>query len=207
MPHQSRSYTVTARTFDRPRAARPPFPLASWSTIAGGALNLVLGIPLAPFQDPAAPSWWIASLNAIGHLLLFAGMFGLARSGSAGRSSLAAAGRGITLFGLVGWTVAEPLSLIDMDSAELCYIGASLLMMLGLILAGVAVLRAGRWTGWRRCTPLACGLFMPLVIFPSFALPGDGSTYAVGLWGICWLLLGVAQLAEGEGRPFAGARG
>ena len=68
--------------------------------------------------------------------------------------------------------------------------------MLGLILAGIAVLRAGWWSGWHRYPVLATGLFIPLILMPSFALPGYGPNYAIGLWGICWLLLGAALRAH-----------
>ena len=76
------------------------------------------------------------------------------------------------------------------------YSVASLAMMVGLILLGIAVLRAGRWGGWHRFIPLACGLHIPLVMGPAFALPGYAANYAIGLWGVWWLLLGVSQLAE-----------
>jgi hypothetical protein len=33
-------------------------------------------------------------------------------------------------------------------------------------------------------------------MLPSFALPGFAMHYAIGAWGVCWLLLGVSQLAE-----------
>lgn len=99
---------MATTTLDRPPFASSSSTWPARSTIAGAVLTVVLGVPLDPFQGPVAPSWWVASLNAVGHLLLFAGMFGLARSGSAGRGGPATAGLGITLFGLVGWTVAEP---------------------------------------------------------------------------------------------------
>ena len=187
---------MTANTLGQPRVAQSPIALSPWSTIAGAVMSIVLGIPLASFQDPVSPPWWIAALNAISHLLLIAGVVGLARAGAAGRSRLASAGVGLTLLGLAVLTVAEAISLIDMDVAVLFYSSATLLMMLGLILLGVAVLRAGRWGGWRRFNPLACGLYIPLVLLPSFALPGYASSYAIGVWGGCWLLVGVSQLAE-----------
>jgi hypothetical protein len=56
------------------------------------------------------------------------------------------------------------------------------------------VLRAERCAGWRRFTPLACGLFIPLVLLPSFALRGFAMHYALGAWGVCWLLLGLSML-------------
>jgi hypothetical protein len=187
---------MTANTLDQSRVAQSPITLAAWSTIAGAALTIVLGIPLASFQAQVPPPWWIAALNAVSHLLLLAGVVGLARAGAAGRGRLATAGVGLTLLGLVVLTVAEPISLINMDIAVLFYSSATLLMALGLTLLGVAVLRAGCWADWHRFTPLACGHFIPLVLLPSFALPGFASNYAIGLWGVCWLLLGLSQLAE-----------
>jgi len=87
-----------------------------------------------------------------------------------------------------------------MDVAVAFYSTATIALILGLTLLGVAVLRTGRWTGWYRFTPLACGLFLLLVVFPALFLPGYASNYAIGAWGICWLLLGLALLAESNGQ-------
>jgi hypothetical protein len=163
--------------------------------IAGAVLTLVLGIPLASFQAQVPPPWWIPALNAVSHLLLMVGVAGLARAGAAGRGGLAISGLGLTVLGLAVLTVAEASWLADLGVTEALYGIATLAMMLGLILTGVAVLRAGRWSGWRRFTPLACGLYIPLVMMPSFALPGTAANYAIGLWGLCWLLLGLSLLA------------
>ena len=164
--------------------------------IAGALLQLVLGIPLAAFQNPSAPAFGlITALNAVSHLLLLAGVAGLARSGAAGRGRLAGAGLALTLLGLAVLLVAEATSLVAMSAAEVLFGIATLALALGLILAGAAVLRAGRWGGWRRFTPLACGLYIPLVLLPSFALPGLAMNYAIGLWGVCWLLVGLALRA------------
>ncbi len=187
---------MVANTLEQPRVASSSIMLSAWSTIAGAVLTIVLGIPLASFQAQVPPPWWIPMLNAVSHLLLLAGMVGLARAGAAGRGRLAASGLGLTLLGLAVLTVAEVSWLAGLGPTDALYGIATLAMMLGLILLGVAVLRAGCWGGWHRFTPLACGLFIPLVMMPAFALPGTAANYAIGLWGVCWLLLGVAQLAE-----------
>jgi hypothetical protein len=58
--------------------------------------------------------------------------------------------------------------------------------------AGVAVLRAGSWPGWRRGALLACGL-PPITVIPLGAALGDIPHFsAIAVWGICWVLLGVA---------------
>src|SRR5919202_2096698 len=112
---------MTANTLGQPRVAQSPIALSAWSTIAGAVMSIVLGIPLASFQDPVSSPWWIAALNAISHLLLIAGVVGLAWSGAAGQGRLATAGVGLTLLGLAVLTVAEAISLIDMDVAVLFY--------------------------------------------------------------------------------------
>ena len=190
---------MTARTLDQPRVAQSPIMLAAWSTVAGAALTIVLGIPLASFQAQVPPPWWIAALNAVSHLLLLAGVVGLAWAGVAGRGRLATAGLALTLLGLAVLTVAEVSWLAGLGATDALYAIATLALMLGLILLGVAVLRAGRWAGWHRYTPLACGLYIPLVLLPSFALPGTAANYAIGLWGVCWLLLGLALRAQAAG--------
>lgn len=188
---------MTANTLDRPFVGHGLVPVSAGCTIAGAVLTIVLGIPLASFQAREPTLWWIPTLNAVSHLLLLAGVVGLARAGVAGRSWLATSGLGLTILGLAVLTVAEITWLAQSPAADVLYPVATLTQMLGLILAGVAMLRAGHWTGWRRFTPLACGLFIPLVMLPSFALPGFASNYAIGLWGVCWLLLGVSQLTGG----------
>jgi hypothetical protein len=188
---------MSATTTEERRAGDMLVTLAAWSLIGGALLQIVLGIPLATHQNPSSPTFGlISALNAVSHLLLIAGVAGLVRSGAAGRGRLAVAGLALTLLGLAVLVVAEATSLVDMGTAVLLFSVATLAVMLGLIAAGAAVLRAGRWGGWRRLTPLACGLFVLLVLIPSFALPGYASNYAIGLWGVCWLLLGLALRAE-----------
>ena len=188
---------MTANTLNQPRVAMSPLALLAWSTIVGGVINFVGGIPLASFQAQEPTPWWIPTLNAVSHLFLLAGVIGLARAGAAGRGGLATSGLGLTLVGLVVLTVAEIFWKAQSSVADVLYPVATLAMMLGLILAGVAVLRAGHWGGWHRFSTLACGLYIPFVMMPSFALPGLAMHYGIGAWGVCWLLLGVSQLAEG----------
>ena len=193
---------MSLTTFERRHAGDSLISLAAWAVIAGALLQIVLGIPLAPLQAREPVLWPIAALNAVSHLLLIAGVVGLAQSGGMGRGRLMAAGLGLTLLALAELTVAEAIwAIAGEESAVLFYSTATLALMLGLILAGVAVLRADRWIGWHRFTVLATGLFIPLILMPSFALPGYAPNYAIGIWGVCWLLLGVALRVEATREP------
>ena len=188
---------MTTATFEHRPAGASAIAVAAWALIAAAVLQLVLGIPLAPLQAKEPALWQIAALNAVSHLLLIVGVAGLPQSGAAGRGRLAAAGLWLTLLGLAVLTLAEGIwALSGEDAAVPFYSVATLVMMLGLILAGVAVLRAGRWGGWHRYSVLAAGLFIPLILLPAFALPGYAPNYAIGLWGVCWLLVGLALRAE-----------
>ena len=188
---------MATSTIERRRAGDSLTTLTSWALIAGALLQIILGIALASLQAREPVLWPIAALNALSHLLLIAGVVGLARSGAAGRGRLAAAGLGLTLLALAELTVAEAIwAVAGEEAAVLFYSTATLALMLGLILAGVAVLRTGRWGGWHRFTVLATGLFIPLILMPAFGLSGYAPNYAIGLWGVCWLLLGLALRAH-----------
>jgi hypothetical protein len=190
---------MTANALARPRVGYGFVALSAWSTIVGAVMLLILGIPLAALEAREPVPWTAAAPNAISHLLTLVGVVGLARLGAAGRGRLAAVGLVGALLGLVVITLAEFVSVTNESSAVAFYSSGTLLTALGLILAGIAMLRSGRWAGWQRFTPLACGLFLPLIVIPALSipgLPGFVPHYAVGLWGVCWLLLGLALLAD-----------
>lgn len=76
---------------------------------------------------------------------------------------------------------------------------SALVQGLGLLLAGIAVLRAGSWRGWQRFTPLLCGLYTFLVLIPALALSPEGyNAWALAGWQIPFALLGVALYQQGS---------
>ena len=142
---------------------------------------------------------WVAALFLM-QLLLLAGLLGFARSGAVGAGWLGRLGLGLALLGRGLFVVAEVQVFIAVeDYTPLLTLGA-MVTALGMLLAGVAVLRAGRWAGWRRFTPLVAGLYPFLAMFPLFAATGERPTVMVALWGGAWLLLGVALHVEAQGR-------
>ena len=192
---------MEATFIERRHAGIERISLTGWSLVAGALLQIGLGIVSAPHQNPASPIFGlISTLNAASHLLLLVGVAGLLRSGAVGPGSLGRGGLALTLLGLGVLFLAEFTSLVNMELANAFFSAATIGLMTGLILAGIAMLRHGHWTGWRRYTPLACGLFIPVVFLPAFALPGYAANYAIGAWGVCWLLLGLAMRSIGPPR-------
>jgi hypothetical protein len=72
---------------------------------------------------------------------------------------------------------------------------ASLLTAGGLLAAGWATLKAGRWSGWRRLTPLACGLWSLALIGFVFT---DVRMLAIAVYGLCFLAFGIALFTTGR---------
>ncbi len=54
---------------------------------------------------------------------------------------------------------------------------------LGMVVAGAAIARAGRWTGWGRWAPLMMGIYPFVAIVPWFAATGERPP-------TCWSLAG-----------------
>lgn len=163
------------------------------AAIAGvvGALGF-LGTALAQAADPVhALRWNIPS--AIASLLLIGAVVGLWRSGAAGGSRLAQVGLVMVAAGWVMMAVAQVVAQVRGEEITALYIVATLLHVVGMTPVGVAVLRAGVWTGWPRWIPLLCAAYL-LVASPLFGMPGLPGLLGVAGWGACWLGLSSALL-------------
>ena len=184
-------------TAERPRLADSRVIAAAWCLVAAGVLPLLL--PVAPNIAAQKSSPWhglFVGMSSLDHLLVVAGIAGLALSGALGKGRLGRAGKflSIAAFGILA--VAEPTNDVSTNAAGVLYGLGSLGATLGLILTGVATIRTGRWRSWRRFTPLFSGLFFLVAVMPSFALPGSAFHYFIVLWGLTFLVLGIAMLAE-----------
>ena len=135
------------------------------------------------------------------HLLLLIGVVGLALSGAApgwfGGMAL-----GIALLGRMDFVLAEIHSLsIGDDTSFLLPLGA-LITAVGMTLVGIAVLRARRWGGWQRFTPLLVGGYPFVAMFPFVFITGEPNQLAIAGWGLLWFLLGYAMWSSvAEERP------
>lgn len=193
--------------------------------IVGGAATALSGVVIQAGVQPAttvSDEMWsypwsseafvpVTLLFAGFHLLVFLGVLGFARSGVAATSRTARAGTALALAGTALFFVAELASLLfsdqRMDDTGPMTVGAMfgggvLLTAVGLLLAGVATVRAQRWQGWRRFVPLAAGIWSTALVGVSMtsALPAG-----VGIYGLCILALGIALYTQPTPAP-AGPR-
>jgi len=193
--------------------------------IVGGAATAGSGLVIQAVVQPASTvsdeMWsypWssdalvpVSLLFACFHLLVFFGVLGFARSGLAGTSRIAWVGTLLALVGtalfFVGELASIPISDQRMDDPGPMMVGGIfgsgvLLTAVGLLLAGLATLRAGRWRDWRRFVPMAAGIWTTVLVGVSFtkALPAG-----VGIYGLCILVLGFALYTQPT-PALAGAR-
>ena len=133
-------------------------------------------------------------------------LLGFARSGAVGASRAGRVGARLALVGGIVFVAAHAVSLIFRDArvddpAGLAAIAlfsvGTLLTAGGFIVAGLAVVRVGHWTSWRRYSVLPVGLWMLCMLPLQFTslLPLTVAVYAATI-----VAFAVALLAEPESR-------
>jgi hypothetical protein len=144
--------------------------------------------------------WGLTQVLFVAALVVFArsGATGTGRAGRVG-AWLAVGGGGLFVAGH-GLTLAFLDASTDDAGAIAVYVAfavGSLFSLVGFLMAGAATLRAGRWTSWRRYTPVAIAVAMIAVLPLQFTalLP-----LSVALFSATIVAFGVALLAEG-GEP------
>ena len=181
--------------------------------VTGGLVTAFIEPAVASdrYSYPYTPSGHVlAELTFIlNHVLLLIGVLGIARSGAAGRGRLGRVGLWTSMVGLVALTLCEAGSTALADSAYptprtdalgMGYGVASILIGVGLVLAGVAVARPRHWTGWARYIVLLCGVAVFVLV-----IPGVFSTLLAGrlvlvIWMLMFAALGLA-LIRSAGEP------
>jgi hypothetical protein len=172
----------------------------------GGLLFIFYFIGLNPLLkafDSPLPSGIVPALQVsvacASSIFLAFGLFGLLSlgvTGSGRKKVLGLAGTLVALLGLTSYIVGSIYIYSFPDRAQFFTPAGSALIMLGMLLLGRAVLAVRTLSGWRAVTPLLVGLYFPLQ-FPLQAIfflsQGRGpSPVLLGVWGVFWILLGVA---------------
>jgi hypothetical protein len=180
--------------------------------LVGAVIGVISGLVTA-FIPPAVSSDWYSYpytptgflvaqvVFILNHVLLLVGILGLARSGAAGTGLLGRVGLWISVLGMATLTVCEvgamtlatsPYPSPRTDFMDMSYGVASILIGLGLVLAGVAVVRAGEWTGWHRFVALICGVAVFVIVIPGVFGPFLAGRLALVVWMLMFAALGWA---------------
>ncbi len=154
--------------------------------------------PFTPFGFAAAQVWF-----SVQHLGLLAGLYGLTRSGAVGTSRLGRWGAWGAIVGMGLLTVTELVAISGSDSVRpstrtdmigSLYGIATFLIGGTVILAGMAVIRTGRWQGWRRVLPLILGVFVFVPLTPALFASYAFARLAIGGWMLGFAFLGWALI-------------
>jgi len=177
-----------------------------WAGILGAASGIYLAF-VPPTVEPEIFSYPLDSRGhqaiqlwfAVQHVGLMLGLAALLAEGALGQARYGRWGLGVALAGLALLTVAElwaiPLADAIIGSSQLAALDAtygiaSTLAGGGMIAAGIAAVRAGRWQGWARFVPLALGIYVFLPMFPAMMSSFIAARLAITGWMLLFAALG-----------------
>ncbi len=180
--------------------------------LAAGILGAVSGIVLAVYPAQVSEDMFSYPLTAGGftviqiwffvqHLGLLAGIAALARAETMAPGRSARWGTGLAASGMALLAVTELIAITARNSTypgdgtgllDALYGVSSFAVGVGLILAGIAVRRRGRWTGWRGLVVLVAGIFVFVPMTPALMGPFVLARLAITVWMLLFAALGYA---------------
>ncbi len=177
-----------------------------WGGLLGAASGIALAVvPPAVEPDvygyPLGPTAFtlIHSFFFVQHLALVLGLLALWRSGALGKTRLGPWGTGTAVVGMTLLALTElaaipaanaPYPSPHTDILDTIYGVASMVIGIGLVLTGIAVLRAGLWQGWQRFLPLLLGVYVFVPMTPAIFGPFVLARLAISGWMLLFALLG-----------------
>ncbi|WP_426225164.1 hypothetical protein [Pseudarthrobacter sp. DSP2-3-2b1] len=200
--------------------------LCFWTAVLGAASGVFLA-----FIEPVVPeSQWSYPLDvgaftviqvwfAVQHLGLLLGLMALRWTGALGLGTPGRIAQIVAVACMAAFAAAELAAIAAAaDSQESALAGLlgvaygiiSVVLGAALIVAGMAVLRARVWKGWRRLIPLALGLWVFVPMLPALALSFTGARFAIAGWMLLFAALGWAlvrpsaapeRVQAGSGQP------
>ncbi len=141
---------------------------------------------LAPFiflaDDPFVPTEQGGWIGLVSKLAMFVGVFSLWKAGEPTGFGKKRSLLYIPMAGAVAYVLGQwmPLPFAPMGA---------FLSGIGMLIVGIASLKANIWTGWKRYIPLVVGGFPFVFMFPILIISGVRPAQLIGLWGFPWLLL------------------
>jgi hypothetical protein len=174
--------------------------------VVGGVVTAFItpGVPPTQYSYPFVPEALVlASIAyAVNHVLLLIGVLGVISAGAVGDRRWGRAGLWTAVVGWAALTLCEFGSIALADFArptnqtnllEAGYGVATFLIGVGLIIGGVAVVRAGVWSGWARWVALACGAGVFVLTIPGIMTDERVvMSLAIGAWMAMFVALGAA---------------
>jgi hypothetical protein len=190
---------------------------AGWLCAVGALIGAAGGLVLALVTPAVGPDRFSYPLSpdahriieivfTVNHVLLLVGVLALARTGAAGTGRAGRIGLRVTAAGLVLLTVCEVGAFLLAESAnptgQTDLLGggfgvSTVLIGVGLLLAGTAVIRERRWSGWARHVVLVCGLAVFVVVIPGLMMSMVAGRLVLVTWMLIWAGLGVALVRAG----------
>jgi hypothetical protein len=152
---------------------------------AGFIVDGLFGMMIPELAYDGRPVVWDAVLRAVLHLGQIAAASAIGTAGLAG-SGLTAR------IGLPLWIVAP-------RPADIAFQVGSVAILVGMVLAGVGVLRTGRWTGPGRFLPLTTGLYV--IPLTGVIIAGSAQLAALTGYSVLWLLLGLSLYSVTRAGP------
>ena len=180
--------------------------------LAAGILGAVSGIFLAVYPGQVSEDMFSYPLTAGGftlvqiwffvqHIGLLAGIAAVARAGTMAQGRSARWGTGLAASGMALLAVTELIAITARNSTypgdgtgllDALYGVSTIAVGVGLILAGIAVRRRGRWTGWRGHVVLVAGIFVFVPMTPALMGPFVLARLAITVWMLVFAGLGYA---------------
>ena len=202
---------MTALDTHRPTVTTPARRGAE-ALIASGvvALTVTLGaMTFAPRLARHGSGGYIVSgvLMTAVDLLYLAGVLGLLRSAATRRGGLRRVAAVLALAGSAGVVIAEVLLRVSFHVGTAAFSVVGPAQALGVIGLGIAVIRTGSWSSWRRFVWLVQGAYVPLVLVPALAASGGQNLPALAGFHTLVLISGVAFAIEERRRDQDGTAG
>jgi hypothetical protein len=174
-----------------------------------GALIWIAGISLEYSHGLQPPgSGMLFDVNQlmflVAEVFYVAAILGLAASHVAGDGRFGKAATAVFLAGQVALLTGLTLGLLTGSTvAEVLLPVGGLGVLIGSLLTGIAVIRAGRWVGWRRFAPIALALYYLFgLLLPLAALDREPTYVSEFVWSGAWFMVGLALYLEGRRSGF-----
>jgi hypothetical protein len=161
--------------------------------------------PFTMSQFQGIQTWFF-----VHHLGMVAVLIGLARSGVMGEGRIARIGAWLAVVGtfllalqelVTGFRYGDAVLKVANEGALGAGYGVSTnLIGLGMLIAGIAVVRARIWTSWARWVPLAIGVVHFVIVTPAIFAGGFvAGRLAIGSWLLLFGALGHALVRHVNG--------